>query len=60
MAANERFRGTALSRTDDPRNNKIIITMQRLHVDDLSGVMIEAGWPAIVCRRLRPRMPTMR
>jgi len=42
------FRGTALSRLDDLSNSLIVIAMQRLHVDDLSGVMIEQDWPKLV------------
>jgi len=47
-AANEWFASTALSRLDSPKRSKIIVTMQRLHVDDLAGVLIERGWPAIL------------
>jgi predicted phage terminase large subunit-like protein len=47
-AANEWFASTALSRLDSPKRSKIIVTMQRLHVDDLAGVLIERGWPRIV------------
>jgi predicted phage terminase large subunit-like protein len=39
------FRNTALSRMDNPRESLIVATMQRLHVDDLSGILIEQGWP---------------
>ena len=42
------FRNTALSRLDDPRSSIAIVTMQRLHVDDLAGVLIEQGWPSFV------------
>ena len=44
----EWFRGTALSRLDNPGSSLIIVTMQRLHVNDLSGVLIESGWPRMV------------
>jgi predicted phage terminase large subunit-like protein len=44
----EWFRNTALSRLDNPGSSLVIITMQRLHMNDLSGVLIEAGWPALV------------
>jgi predicted phage terminase large subunit-like protein len=47
-AANDWFRNTALSRLDDPSNSLIAIAMQRLHVDDLSGILIESGWPKLV------------
>ena len=38
------FRNTAMSRLDDPASSLIIVTMQRLHAKDLSGMLIEAGW----------------
>jgi len=41
------FHNTALSRLDDQRDSLIIVTMQRLHVDDLSGILIERGWPPL-------------
>src|SRR5262249_28419454 len=44
----ERFRNTALSRLDDPAESLVCIAMQRLHVDDLSGILIEQGWPKLV------------
>jgi predicted phage terminase large subunit-like protein len=47
-AANDWFRNTALSRLDNPGESLIIVTMQRLHVDDLSGILIEQGWPSLV------------
>jgi predicted phage terminase large subunit-like protein len=42
------FRNTALSRLDNPGESLIIVTMQRLHVNDLSGILIESGWPKLV------------
>jgi predicted phage terminase large subunit-like protein len=42
------FRNTALSRLDEPRNSIVLVAMQRLHVDDLSGILIEQGWPSLV------------
>src|SRR6516164_609261 len=42
------FRSTALSRLDDPGKSIIIVTMQRLHMNDLSGILIEGGWPQLV------------
>src|SRR5215831_10976773 len=47
-AAIEWFRNTALSRLDDPAASLVCIAMQRLHVDDLSGILIEQGWPKLV------------
>jgi hypothetical protein len=42
------FRGTALSRLDNPPTSLVCIAMQRLHVDDLAGILIEQGWPKLV------------
>jgi predicted phage terminase large subunit-like protein len=45
------FRGTALSRLDNSATSLICIAMQRLHVDDLAGILIEQveqGWPKLV------------
>jgi hypothetical protein len=42
------FRNTALSRLDNPGESLIVATMQRLHTDDLSGILIESGWPKLV------------
>jgi predicted phage terminase large subunit-like protein len=47
-AAIDWFRNTALSRLDDPAASLVCLAMQRLHVDDLSGVFIERGWPKLV------------
>jgi predicted phage terminase large subunit-like protein len=37
------FRETLITRLDDKRNDVIIVVMQRLHVDDLAGVLLETG-----------------
>lgn len=42
------FRNTAMSRLDQPSEGMIIVTQQRLHVNDLSGMLIERGWPALI------------
>ncbi len=39
-AANEWFRTTLMSRLDDKRTGAIVIVMQRVHVDDLSGFVL--------------------
>ncbi len=44
----EWFNGTARSRLDDPKTSLICIAMQRLHVDDLAGILIEGRWPSLV------------
>jgi predicted phage terminase large subunit-like protein len=46
--ANDWFRNTALSRIDDPAKSLVLVTMQRLHTNDLSGNLIERGWPRLV------------
>jgi predicted phage terminase large subunit-like protein len=46
--ANDWFRNTALSRRDEPGKSLVAVTMQRLHAADLSGTLIEAGWPSLV------------
>jgi len=43
--ANEWFDHTFSSRLDDKRNGVIVVVMQRLHVDDLSGHLLKkSGW----------------
>ena len=37
------FRNTLMSRLDDKSEDAIIVVMQRLHVDDLAGYLIEVG-----------------
>lgn len=47
-SANEWFRGTLVSRQNDKRTGVIIVVMQRLHLDDLSGYLIEqGGWTVL-------------
>jgi predicted phage terminase large subunit-like protein len=45
--ADEWFHNTALSRLDSAES-LIILAMQRLHQRDLSGILIERGWPSLV------------
>ena len=45
---NEWFDSTVLSRLNDPKQGVIILVMQRLHVDDLPGHLIEqGGWTVL-------------
>jgi predicted phage terminase large subunit-like protein len=44
--ADEWFHNTALSRLDSA-DSLVIVTMQRLHQDDVSGILIEKGWPSL-------------
>ena len=47
-AANEWFRSTALSRRNNPARTLMLVVQQRLHTNDLSGILIELGWPSLV------------
>lgn len=43
--ANDWFKTSVLSRLDDPKTGAIVVVMQRLHVDDLTGVLLaNGGW----------------
>jgi predicted phage terminase large subunit-like protein len=44
--ADEWFHHTALTRLDSAESI-VIVTMQRLHQNDLSGILIEKGWPSL-------------
>jgi len=44
----EWLRNTALNRLDHPATSLVIVTMQRLHMNDLAGILIESGWPKLV------------
>ena len=48
-AANEWFRTTALSRRNNPGKTTLMLVVQQwLHTNDLSGFLIEHGWPSLV------------
>lgn len=48
MAVNDWFDSTLFSRLDDKKNGRIILVMQRLHEDDLTGhVMAMESWKVI-------------
>lgn len=40
---NDYFRNTLMSRLDDPKTGSFILVSQRLHEDDLAGVLLEEG-----------------
>jgi predicted phage terminase large subunit-like protein len=45
---NEWFDNTVLSRLNEPKQGVVIVVMQRLHVDDLAGHLIEkGGWTVL-------------
>jgi predicted phage terminase large subunit-like protein len=55
-AANQWFTNTLLSRLDDKRTGAIVVVMQRVHIDDLTGFLLSQSdeWevlslPAIAC-----------
>ena len=48
QGASDWFHNTAMSRLDDPAKSVIILVQQRLHVKDLSGILIEKDWPSLV------------
>jgi predicted phage terminase large subunit-like protein len=45
--ANDWFQNSALSRLDSPAS-LVFVVMQRLHQRDLSGTLIEKGWPSLI------------
>ena len=45
--ANDWFHNTALSRLNSPKS-LVFVVMQRLHQRDLSGTLIEKGWPSLI------------
>jgi predicted phage terminase large subunit-like protein len=46
--ASDWFRNTAMSRLDNPAKSLVLLAHQRLHVNDLSGALIEIGCPSLV------------
>ena len=53
--ANTWFTGTLMSRLNDKRAGAIFVVMQRLHQEDLTGVLIEMGWDGLVLPAFAPR-----
>ena len=53
-AANQWFANTLLSRLDDKRTGAIVIVMQRVHMDDLTGFLLSQSdeWELSAFRRL--------
>jgi predicted phage terminase large subunit-like protein len=47
-AANDWFRSTALNRRNNPAKTLMLVVQQRLHTNDLSGLLIDHGWPSLV------------
>ena len=55
--ADEWFHNTALSRLDSA-DSLVIVTMQRLHEKDLSGILIEKGWRSLVLQAIETETRT--
>jgi predicted phage terminase large subunit-like protein len=53
--ANSWFSGTLMSRLNEKRAGAIFVVMQRLHQEDLTGVLIEMGWDGLVLPAFAPR-----
>jgi predicted phage terminase large subunit-like protein len=55
-STNEWFMNTLMPRLDDKNAGTIIVVMQRLHQDDLTGRLIETGgWDRLVLPAIAPR-----
>jgi hypothetical protein len=55
---NEWFHNTFISRLDNPKEGKVIVVMQRLHCDDLCGILLQkknSNWRAIVFKAIATR-----
>jgi len=51
-SVNEWFKVSAISRLDNQLQDKIIVTQQRLHEEDLSGLLIRSGWHSLSVRAI--------
>jgi predicted phage terminase large subunit-like protein len=47
-SANEWFRNTALNRLNSQQKAIVLVVQQRIHANDLSGTLIESGWPGLI------------
>ena len=53
--ANIWFTDTVMSRLNDKRAGAIFVVTQRLHQNDLTGILIEKGWDGLVLPAIAPR-----
>ena len=53
--ANTWFTDTLMSRPNDKRAGAIFVVTQRLHQNDLTGILIEKGWDGLVLPAIAPR-----
>jgi predicted phage terminase large subunit-like protein len=58
--ANEWFTTTLMSRLNDKRSGAIFVVTQRLHQEDLTGILIEKEWHGLVLPAIAPRDMTIR
>jgi predicted phage terminase large subunit-like protein len=49
------FTDTLMSCLNDKRNGAVFVVSQRLHQEDLTGVLIEKGWDGLVLPAIAPR-----
>lgn len=49
------FTGTLLSRLNNKAGGTIFVVSQRLHQDDLTGMLIEHGWDRLILPAIAPR-----
>ncbi len=57
---NDWFRSALLSRLDNPTLGTILIVMQRLHMDDLSGILLaQGGWKHLSLPAIAPEDRTI-
>lgn len=49
------FTDTLISRQNDKRSGTVFVVSQRLHQQDLTGVLIEKGWGGLVLPAIAPR-----
>jgi predicted phage terminase large subunit-like protein len=47
QSANEWFQNTALSRLNNQKSI-VLVVQQRIHADDLSGILLESDWPGLI------------
>jgi predicted phage terminase large subunit-like protein len=57
--ANDWFTTTLMSRLNDKRSGAIFVVTQRLHQEDLTGILKEKGWDGLVLPAIAPRDTTI-
>ncbi len=60
-AVNQWFDHTFVTRLDDKQRGAIVVVMQRLHAEDLSGYLLEkGGWEHLCLPAIAPALTTLR